>query len=396
MNAIVRVQGFWLNHTHSFFVIVRFLFASANGLTAAIGTIYLLGKGLSYTEIGTVWSVSLFFSTVLDFPTGNCADLYGRKLTYALGVISIGAGMVVYGMGTALWMFLVAAFLIGFGTAQISGSLSSWIVDEQVKAHKKGTISKIFGDGSASASAGGIMGGVLVGLFFRGSLEIVYFASGTLFFLTGIFTFTSIPENYGQPGGRWIQLPKNVLTHFIHSLPLVLLSLTLVLMFACYTVFFFIWQPLALQLQIQEGDLGFLYAIFMAGSAVSAFIMGRMSRKIGDVTILMMCFACAATGFLTIALNAGMIGLTAGLIQYAVGYGGFIPVLYAWMNTFIPSSIRASTSSLIGTIGTGGIIVLQVIMGAFIESYGLSAASLCATGFAAAGICALLFLPKTS
>lgn len=240
------------------------------------------------------------------------------------------------------------------------------------------------------------MGGVLVGLFFRGPLEIIYFASGTLFFLTGIFAFTSIPENYGQPGGRWISLPKDVLNHFVHSLSLVLLSSTLVLMFACYTVFFFIWQPLALQSQIQKGDLGYLYAIFMAGSAASAFIMGRMTRKIGEVTVLIISFAFAATGFLTIAIDMGIVGLTAGLIQYAVGYGGFIPVLYAWMNTFIPSSIRASTSSLIGTIGTGGIILLQVLMGAFIESYGLYAASLCAVGFAAAGICALLILRKKS
>lgn len=396
MNTILRVHGFWLNHVHSFFIIVRFLFASANALTATIGTIYLLGKGLSYTEIGTVWSVSLFFSTVLDFPTGNFADLYGRKLTYTLGIVSIGVGMVIYGIGTALWMFLVAAFFIGFGSAQMSGSISSWIVDEQIRADRKDTISKIFGDGSAAASVGGIMGGVLVGLFFRGPLEIIYFASGTLFFLTGIFAFTSIPENYGQPGGRWISLPKDVLNHFVHSLSLVLLSSTLVLMFACYTVFFFIWQPLALQLQIQKGDLGYLYAIFMAGSAASAFIMGRMTRKIGEVTVLIISFAFAATGFLTIAIDLGIVGLTAGLIQYAVGYGGFIPVLYAWMNTFIPSSIRASTSSLIGTIGTGGIILLQVLMGAFIESYGLYAASLCAVGFAAAGICALLILRKKS
>jgi MFS family permease len=167
----------------------------------------------------------------LDFPTGNFADLYGRKLTYTLGVTSVGVGMVVYGVGTALWMFFVAAFFIGFGTAQISGSLSSWLVDEQTKAGKKDTINKIFGDGSAAASVGGITGGVLIGLFFTGPLEIIYFASGTLFVLTGIFAFISVPDNYGQPGGRWLSLPKEALSHFIHSLLLVTLSLTLVLMF---------------------------------------------------------------------------------------------------------------------------------------------------------------------
>lgn len=95
--------------------------------------------------------------------------------------------------------------------------------------------------------------------------------------------------------------------------------------------------------------------------------MGRIGKRIHEIMILLICFAVTGTGFVTISLNLGILGLVAGLLQFALGYGGFIPVLYAWVNQFIPSSIRASATSLIATIGTGGIIVLQVLMGAMIN-----------------------------
>jgi MFS family permease len=392
--GLSTIHGFWLNHIHAFYVNVRFIYAVANALTTAIATIYLLSKGLSYTEIGVVWSIALFFSTVLDFPTGNFADLYGRKLAFIIGVISIGVGNFVYGLGTTLWMFFLAAFFTGLGSAQISGSISSWVVDEQIEVDRQGEVNKIFGDGGAAASIGGIIGGTMMGLFFAGPLEILYFFSGALFILTGIFVFVSIPDNYGQPGGRWISLPREVLSHFIHSLPLVVLSITLVLMYACFTVYFFVLQPLALELGLQEGDLGYLYAIYMAGSTAGAFIVGRISKKCGEVVVLLFCFVTSATGFFTIFLNFGIMGLVCGMVQFSFGYGGFIPVLYAFANTFIPSSIRASTSSLIGTIGTGGIILLQVSMGAFIEWKGFMAASLCAVVFALVGGVLLIILYK--
>ncbi|MGC1121252.1 MAG: MFS transporter [Candidatus Methanofastidiosia archaeon] len=195
-----------------------------------------------------------------------------------------------------------------------------------------------------------------------------------------------------MPHSRWIGLPKEVLSSYVHSLPLVILSIALVLIFACYTVFVFVWQPLALELGVQKGDLGYLYSIFMAGSAAGAFLMGRTSRRAGEINILLLCFLLSLTGFLTISLSLGIAGHTFGLLQFAFGYGGLIPVLYAWMNTFIPSSIRASMSSFVGTIGTGGIIILQVVIGAFVQSWGLVMASLCAVLFAFIGICSLLFL----
>jgi MFS family permease len=100
MNTLLsHVRSFWKYHVHSFFACTRFLFAIANALTCTIGTIYLLGRGLPYTEIGLVWSVTLFFSTVLDFPTGNFADLHGRKTAYVLGVLSIGVGNFIFGLG---------------------------------------------------------------------------------------------------------------------------------------------------------------------------------------------------------------------------------------------------------------------------------------------------------
>lgn len=389
------IHAFWMQHIHSFYVAVRFFFALAHAFTTTIVTVYLLSKGLSYANIGAVWGTTLFFSTVLDFPTGNFADLYGRKLAFVVGAISIGTGDFIFGLSTGVWMFFVGAFFVGLGSAQVSGSISSWVVDEQTKVKKQDTIHKIFGDGSATASAGGILGGFVIGMFFTGPLEILYFVAGTLFVLTGVFVFVSIPDNYGEPEEGWIGLPREAISHYVHSVPLIVLSAVLILIFGLYTVYLFIWQPLALEIGILKGDLGYLYSLYMAGSALGALTMGRLSNKWGEIPILIACFALAGTGFLTIACYSGYYQFIFGFVQLAVGYGGITPVFYAWMNTFIPTSIRASTTSLIHTIGTGGMMVLQVIVGTFIEVYGLNAAALCAVTFVVIGILALFYLFKT-
>ncbi|MBU7025964.1 MAG: MFS transporter, partial [Theionarchaea archaeon] len=108
-----------------------------------------------------------------------------------------------------------------------------------------------------------------------------------------------------------------------------------------------IWQPTALELGIQKGNLGYLYAVFMAGSALGAFVTGRISKKVGEVVVLLFCFAVAVTGFTTIFFTSGMVTFVCGLVQIAVGYGGFLPLLHAYMNVFVPSSIRASMNSLV-------------------------------------------------
>lgn len=389
-----RIHQFWIERIHSFYIIVRFIFAVATALTASIATIYLLGKGLSYTEVGAVWGVVVFVATVLDFPTGNFADIYGRKTAYVIGIVLYGVGMLVYGVGTHLWMFFAAASFVGFGSAQISGSIFSWVIDELIKVNKSDMTAKVFGDGSASASVGGVAGGVLIGLFFKGPLEILYYASGILFILTAVFVFISIPDNYGKPSGKWFGLPKEVVHHYVHSYPLLVLSGAFVLMLSCYTVFRFIWQPTALELGIQKGNLGYLYAVFMAGSALGAFVTGRISKKVGEVVVLLFCFAVAVTGFTTIFFTSGIVTFVCGLVQIAVGYGGFLPLLHAYMNTFVPSSIRASMNSLVSTLTSSGIIVLQVVMGAFIEWRGLTAASVCGVAFAFLGMCTLFVLKK--
>lgn len=395
MDSLSQIHTFWRERIHSFYIIVRFVFAVATALTASIATIYLLGKGLSYTEVGAVWSVVIFVATVLDFPTGNFADIYGRKTAYVIGIVSYGTGMLIYGVGTTLPMFFVAASFVGFGSAQISGSIFSWVIDELISMNKSDMTSKIFGDGSAAASVGGIVGGVLIGLFFSGSLEVLYYASGILFIVTAVFVFISIPDNYGQPSGKWFGLPKDVFHHYVHSHSLLILSGAFVLMLSCYTVFRFVWQPIALELGVQKGDLGFMYAIFMAGSAVGAFLVGRIGKKLGEVFVLIFCFVVALSGFLTISLTGGIGSLVTGLVQIAIGYGGFLPLVHAYMNTFIPSNIRASTNSLISTLTSSGIIVLQVVMGVFIEWLGLAAASLWGGVFAFLGICTLLLLKKS-
>jgi hypothetical protein len=91
---------------------------------------YLTVVGLSPLQmvlVGTVLEATCF---LLEIPTGIVADLHSRRLSVLLGVLLIGAGMLLQGLVPTFAAVLVAQVVWGTGSTFLSGADEAWITDE--------------------------------------------------------------------------------------------------------------------------------------------------------------------------------------------------------------------------------------------------------------------------
>lgn len=391
---IHNYRQFWMSRIGLSYIISSMCLGMTMALTESVQTVYLLGVGFTFTQIGVIWSTSLGTGAVLDFPTGNMSDKLGRKTVYCTGLLSIAAGHFLFSLSLSFFFFLVGALFLGFGAAQISGTLAAWMVEEKKKQGKSKDIAKVFGDSQLVVSLSGIIVGFLIGGLYRGPLQYLFLLSAGVLTLSCVWVWGSLEENYGHQMG-WLDFQKKTLRHYWKTKLLILLSVNMVLTFSCYTIFIFVYQPTAVASGIENQQLGVLFAFYLIAAGASGFIFGRLSSKVPFHFLLLVSFTAIGGGFWLFTVK-NIYVITGGVVLFSVGYGGCKPVIGAWTHSLIPDGIRASTISLASTISRGSVFLLQPVVGTLIDTYSLLAAIILGEVFCLLGVVLYVIIKKES
>jgi DHA3 family tetracycline resistance protein-like MFS transporter len=138
--------------------------------------------------LGTLAEIAVF---LFEVPTGVIADTYSRRLSVIIGLIVVGASLVVAGLVAVYWVILAAAVLRGIGATFLSGAYEAWITDE----HGVEGIGRVFLRGTQWSYVGAIIGaasGVAVATVDLGA-ALVY--GGAISIATGIACILVMPEH---------------------------------------------------------------------------------------------------------------------------------------------------------------------------------------------------------
>ena len=91
--------------------------------------LYLVEKGLPYTQIGVLYAIREIVINILEVPSGFIADTYGRKnaliTSFLAYIISFGT----FYFSSDFGLFLIAFVLYGVGDAFRSGTHKAMIMD---------------------------------------------------------------------------------------------------------------------------------------------------------------------------------------------------------------------------------------------------------------------------
>ncbi len=368
--------------------------------------LFFLEKGLSYFEIGVLYSIREISVNILEIPTGILADAFGRRRTMVFSFISYIIAFFVFNFSSLFPLFALAMIFFSFGEAFRTGTHKAMIF-EYLKINGW-TDQKVhyYGNTRAASQIGSAVSAVIAAfiVFYTGTMKVVFLYSTIPYFLD-LFLMLSYPKELEGSTGK-IKLAevsgtvKNVFRNFFNSFrdPVFIRALAnisvpkgfhkavkdylqpVIILFAVSFPFF---------TDLDEDKrvsvlIGFIYTVIYLLNSAASKSAGNISERFKHLCrplnlTLMAAFATGTAIGITYNANLPLVSIGGFLLIYL--FENFRrPVGVAYISSIIDDSIMAtvlSTDSQLSAITASLIALLMGFLSDLVGvGYGIMASSL--------------------
>ncbi len=337
-----------------------------------IYVIFLLGKGLSFTQVMLLEGLYSFIVVGMEIPTGYFADVKGRRASLLVAGVGYILALSVFVVGSSFVHFALAMVLWALAGAFFSGADSALLYDTLLSLKREKEFAKILGIVgfliTVSAGVASLIGGFAADLNIV--LPFVLSLAVTIGAVLIIFLFK-------EPPREKLIIEKGHLQKLAEISVFALRNRTFMYLVA-YTVFLapiaiflgYLVQPFVVELGLPLSVLGVLYAAVLFISAVGMLVGPRLYHRfnIGWQLLAMAVIATFSAIFLAVS-KSGVALVSIGFMALAMGTTGI--VVTATLNRVIPSDKRATVLSLANMIGKLSIGLLAVVSGPLLDLYSL-------------------------
>lgn len=255
---------------------------------------------------------------------GGLSDTYGRKPILLVGMAGLGAGMALMGLADRLWMLYAGQAISGALSCAIYPAAMAYISDSYPENERSAAMGRI---GSA-AGLGIIIGPGIGGLLAFRSLSTPFFTAASFCVLTfALMKFrlkeSLDSENRPDKGKKGSLLPsfRNIRQGLSSPMALGLI--------ACFAIYFGksgfsgVYGLFALEkFGYGPGEVGLVLGI-MGGiyALAQGLLVGPMTRKWGETTVIRAAFSLIAIAFVLMAAasNTFTLLLSIGLFTLSTG-----------------------------------------------------------------------------
>ncbi|HLJ81521.1 MAG TPA: MFS transporter, partial [Ktedonobacterales bacterium] len=340
------------------------LFSTLVFTLAAVYRVQVAGLNpLQLVLVGTVMECSIF---VFQLPTGVIADVFSRRLSIIVGVIIMGAGIVLEGLVPRFGVILLAQAIWGLGYTFSSGATEAWIADEVGPDLVGNTYMRGAQIGQITRPLG-ILAVVTLGSL---RLNVPYLAGGTLMMALGLLLVLIMPErphHHAQPGGgraSWRELGATMGQglSLVRTRPALLAILGVGLFLGLYSEGYDRLSDAHFLKDLTFPPLGHLsyvvwFGIFdMGGTLLSLVATEVVRRRVDLASARAVARALVGmTGLLSASVIAFGLAPTFGLAvacvwAIAVLRSTIDPLYTAWLAQHTDSSVRATVISIAGQV----------------------------------------------
>ncbi len=151
--------------------------------------------GLSYLEIGALFSVREIATNILEIPTGVVADAYGRRKSMLAAFSSYLVSFAIFYLFPRFSIYVLAMVLFAFGEAFRSGTHKAMILEYlRIKGIEDRKV-EYYGHTRAASQFGSAIGALIAAglVFYAGSYRIV-FAASIIPYVLELFLMASYPK----------------------------------------------------------------------------------------------------------------------------------------------------------------------------------------------------------
>jgi MFS family permease len=378
-------------------ILKYYLFRGATGMGFfwPIFTIFLLGRGLNFTQIALLNSMEALLVLFGEVPTGYVSDRIGRRNSLVISATLFVAQTIGFVFATAFWHFVVLWVLYALSQTFRSGAGEAWLYDLLEERLDESPYPRVKGRGGSInqwVTAGSMLvAGVLYELD-----PTLPFVVGAAVSGLGVLVLLTFPKTkqYTDEGDDEDSLGIR------EALPLIRTALTkpplrsVVLYVALFAGTFraadeFI-QPITVNtLGYPEASLGPLYAGFSVAAAIAAYFASDIEELLtrqwaialipvamAVLFVLPMAFPIVALpGFFVMRASSAVVG----------------PIASGYINDYADSVGRATLISAISMVYALARVPLQPLGGAVADSYSPIAALAALGAIAIAGFTVIYF-----
>ena len=319
---------------------------------------------LQMVLVGTVLELAIF---VCEIPTGVVADVYSRRLSVAIGCVAIGLGFVVEGLFPTFAGLLIAQWIWGGGYTFISGAGEAWLADELSAENRGQALPKVLIRGAQCYQAGCFLGiGAAAALAAWGDLRTPLLAAGCGFMILGPVLRLLMPEqgfHTAPPGDRqtWKAMAETLSAGLdvTRRRPVLRRILGITFFFGMFSeAFDRLWvvhlsQGFELPHVPGMGE-PFWFSLAHGVSLLLGIVVSELLRRLTvhqeqtQILVLMGLTLGMGLGVVLFCLAGTLWTALACFWAVSALRACLGPISSAWMNSHIPSAVRATVLSLNG------------------------------------------------
>lgn len=356
--------------------------------------LFLVEKGLSFTQIGILYAVREIVINISEIPSGIIADTYGRKKALAGSFILYILSFLVYYLSSGFWLFMLAFVLYGIGDSFRSGTHKGMIMEylrinrwEEQNINYYGHTRSWSQMGSAISS---LLAGVIV--FYSGTYRSIFLYS-VIPYLINLVLILSYPRELdraitrksaqGSPG------MKETIRSFFQIIrkPKVLKIINTTALHSAYLravkdyiqplmIHVALLIPIMMQFKAEKKNgviIGVIYfLIYLAtswASRRSARVAARNRKKISYITLV--------CGFL-FGLICGVFYIYEVWIVALIAFVGIYvienirkPILTGFIADQVPNEVLTSVISAQSVLRTAMTALLALVFGILADRFGI-------------------------
>lgn len=163
----------------------------------------VLREQLHATELGGLWVINIYplMMVGLLLGTGTLGDKIGHRLLFLIGLVIFGLTSLIAAFSPTIWWLVAARAALGFGAASMLPATLALIRITFIHEREFATAIGIWGAVAlVGASAGPIVGGILLHYFWWGS---VFLINVPIVIIAIIATIVLAPPNIPHPEKHW-------------------------------------------------------------------------------------------------------------------------------------------------------------------------------------------------
>ncbi|MGZ2370369.1 MFS transporter [Ancylomarina sp. YFZ004] len=141
--------------------------------------LFLIDKGMSFTQIGILYATREIITNLFEIPSGLIADIYGRKKSLAAALLIFTLSFLIFWLSINFWLYLFAFIIFGVADAFRSGSHKGMMMDYLKLNNWTNYKSEYYGHTRSWSQRGSAISALLAGIliFIDGNYQNIFIYS---------------------------------------------------------------------------------------------------------------------------------------------------------------------------------------------------------------------------